>query len=579
MLRRIIYALSVAAILFAVTGIAVAQNPLFIPDTLGGPTYNLNVQKGNTNFFPSIITPTFGYNGNILGPTLIINKGDSITLNVTNNLTTSTTVHWHGFHIAPQYDGGPHQIIDPGKTWSPSFKMLNNAGTYWYHPHGENKTEIQVSKGLAGLIIVRDKTEASYKLPRKYGVDDFPVIIQTKAFDVLYQIATANHEDTLVVVNATVNPYLQVPKQLVRLRLLNGSTDRTYNLGLSDNRSFYLITTDGGLLSQPYPMTRLRLSTGERAEILVDFGNDTLGQQLFLISYSSELPTGIIGADSVGTSTIIIGEGYHTNYLNGADFSLMRFDVKAATANPVTTLPSVFAPVAIFDTLNVNAHRRIHFSADVVTFGDQAKVDGPFLMNDKSFHMDSVNIITYLNNKEIWTLTNSTMVAHPFHIHDIQFNILDINGAKPPPQYSGWKDVILVKPNDTVRFITKFTNFANKTVPYMFHCHLLHHEDEGMMGSFLVLDTNSTGVNQFESSGNLVIYPNPSSGNWIIKGAVSGEELNMELLNLEGEVIFQKTIGTDTQTIEIQNTDLEGGIYFLKIKNNSNYQIYKLIKN
>ena len=566
------------AIQLGTAGMAFSQNPLFIPDTLSGKVFNLTVQKGTKQFFTGINTPTFGYNGNILGPTLLINKNDSITLNVINTIGTSTTVHWHGFHIAPEFDGGPHQIINNNSTWSPSFRMLNNAGTYWYHPHGENKTEIQVSRGLAGMIIVRDKTEP-FALPRRYGVDDFPLILQTKAFDVLSQIATANHEDTLVMVNATVNPFLSVPKQVVRLRLLNGSSDRTFYVGLGDNRPFYIIATDGGLLSEPYQTNRIRISTGERVEILVDFKNDSLGKQIYLKSFASELPRGIIGADSVGTSTIVIGEGYHTNYLNGADFSLMRFDVKAATANPVTTLPSVFAPVAIFDTLNVNAHRRIHFSADVVTFGDQAKVDGPFLMNDKSFHMDSVNIITYLNNKEIWTLTNSTMVAHPFHIHDIQFNILDINGAKPPPQYSGWKDVILVKPNDTVRFITKFTNFANKTVPYMFHCHLLHHEDEGMMGSFLVLDTNSTGVNQFESSGNLVIYPNPSSGNWIIKGAVSGEELNMELLNLEGEVIFQKTIGTDTQTIEIQNTDLEGGIYFLKIKNNSNYQIYKLIKN
>ncbi len=578
MLRRIIYALSVAAILFAVTGIAVAQNPLFIPDTLSGKTFNLNVQKGITSFFPSINTPTFGYNGNILGPTLIINKGDSITLNVTNNLTTTTTVHWHGFHVAPQYDGGPHQIIDPNTTWSPSFKMLNNAGTYWYHPHGENKTEIQVSKGLAGLIIVRDKTEASYKLPRKYGVDDFPVIIQTKAFDVLYQIATANHEDTLVVINATVNPYLQVPKQMVRLRLLNGSTDRTYNIGLSDNRTFYLITTDGGLLSQPYPMNRLRLSTGERAEILVNFGGDSIGKQLYLKSYSSELPTGIIGADSVGTSTIVIGEGYHSNYLNGADFNLMRFDVKASTINPVTTVPVSFSPLDLFDTVNVNAHRQVHFSPDVATFGDQSRVDGPFMMNDKSFHMDSINIITYLNNKEIWTLTNSTMVAHPFHIHDIQFNILDINGSKPPPEYSGWKDVILVKPNDTVRFITQFINFANQTVPYMFHCHLLHHEDEGMMGSFLVLDTNSTAINTSRFGSNIVIYPNPSNGNWIIKGIEFDEKIDIELLNSQGQVIVQKPLYTDSKTIEIQNATLESGIYILKVKVRNNYRTYKLIK-
>ena len=143
-----------AAISFAAAGISYGQNPLFIPDTLSGTT-----------------TPTFGYNGDFLGPTLLMNKGDSVTLNVTNSLNTSTTVHWHGFHVAPENDGGPHQAILPGTTWSPSFKIRNEAATYWYHPHGEGKTEIQVSKGLAGLIIIRDSAEASYALPRTYGVD------------------------------------------------------------------------------------------------------------------------------------------------------------------------------------------------------------------------------------------------------------------------------------------------------------------------------------------------------------------------------------------------------------------------
>src|SRR3990172_4380460 len=266
----------VAAVFVAATFVSFSQNPLAIPDTLDGTVFNLSVQPGTTVFFPPYNTPTFGYNGSLLGPTLLINKGDSITLNVTNNITQRTTVHWHGFHVAPQNDGGPHQIIDTNTTWSPSFKMLNNAATFWYHPHGEGKTEIQISKGLAGMIIVRDSAEASYNLPRKYKVDDFPLIVQSKAFDLLYQVATATHEDTVMMVNGTMNPYLQVPKQVVRLRLLNASADRTYNFGLSDNSNFYLIATDGGMLSQPVPMNRLRLSTGERAEILVDFNAYTV---------------------------------------------------------------------------------------------------------------------------------------------------------------------------------------------------------------------------------------------------------------------------------------------------------------
>ncbi len=513
---------SVVAIVVAAAGFlavpCLAQNKLHIPDTLSGTTFNLNVQTGTQEFFAGKNTPTYGYNGNLLGPTLLINKGDNITLNVTNKLTQPTTVHWHGFHVAPENDGGPHQIIAPNTTWSPSFKMLNEAATFWYHPHGEGKTEIQISKGLAGMIIVRDAVEAALPLPRKYGIDDFPLIVQSKAFDVLQQIATATHEDSIMTVNGTINPYLQVPKQVVRLRLLNASADRTYYFGLSDNANFSLIASDGGLLAQPYQTNRVRLSTGERVEILVDFGKYTTGQQLYLKSYASELPRGIIGADSVGTLSIMMGEGYYENPLNGADFNILRFDVEIGTLNTIISIPSTLVNRTPLSESSVNAKHTIVFEPDTVTSGQEGFVDGPFFMNNNSFHMDSVNHVTYLNHTEIWTLVNKTLVAHPFHIHDIQFYVLDINGNPPPPQYAGLKDVILVEPKDTLRFITKFETFASSTVPYMYHCHLLHHEDEGMMGSFMVLDTIGTGISEPKATvQRLLVYPNPANTTILIQ--------------------------------------------------------------
>ncbi len=569
---------------FAITSMnfCFSQNVLFIPDTLSGTVFNLNVQTGTKTFFPGYTTPTYGYNGNFLGPTLLINKGDSITLNVTNNLAVATTVHWHGFHVAPEHDGGPHQSISPSTTWSPSFKMLNNASTFWYHPHGDTKTEIQVARGLAGMIIVRDPAEASYLLPRKYNVDDFPLIMQSRAFDVLYQIATATHEDSIMMVNGTINPYLQVPKQIVRLRLLNGSADRTYNLGLSDNTNFYLIATDGGLLSQPFQMNRLSLSPGERAEILIDLGSYSIGQQIYLMSYASELSRGITGADSVGNQQLLIGEGYYSNSLNGSDFNILRLDITATTINPVTSIPISFNPIIAMDTNDIDAYRHIHFSSDTSLFGLQAYVSGPFLLNNVLFNMDSINIITYLNNKEIWTLTNSTMVAHPFHIHDIQFLIIDINGTPPPPQYSGFKDVILVKPNDTVRFITKFETFANDMVPYMYHCHLLHHEDEGMMGAFLVLDTTATNIERVIHFDNIVsVYPNPSANFWTIKGNSTDTDLAIELYNIQGQIIYKSQIIKNKEAFlkVIDNTSLNKGLYYLKLSDKNKYKTFKLLKN
>jgi blue copper oxidase len=564
---------------FCFTGKLSAQNLLFIPDTLSGTVFNLNVQTGSKTFIGSNVTPTHGYNGNFLGPTLLINKDDSITLNVTNNLTTETTVHWHGFHVAPQYDGGPHQVIAPGTTWSPSFKMRNEASTFWYHPHGEGKTEIQVSKGLAGMIIVRDAVEATYALPRSYGTDDFPLIVQSKAFDVLYQIATANHEDSIVMVNGTIDAYLPVPQQVVRLRLLNGSSDRTYYFGLSDNSTFHVIASDGGMLSAPHATNRLRLSTGERAEILVDFSSYALGNQLYLMSYSSELPTGIIGADSVGTNSILISEGYYDNPLNGLDFNILRFDITAPTSNPVTTIPSSFNPKIPIPEANAVRTRNIHFSADTAFSGPQGFVDGPFLMNDTPFHMDSINIVTEINDTEIWELTNSTMVAHPFHIHDVEFYVLDINGNPPPPEYAGLKDVILVQPNDTVRFITQFTTFSNWFVPYMFHCHLLHHEDDGMMGTFLVVDSSTINVSEISvSSHNINVYPNPADDFLIIESQTPiTEPVHFTFYDVNGKIVFETQTQSMLSPVQLDVHVLAKGSYTLLIRTNERILVRKRI--
>ncbi len=547
-------------IYFISVGDVFAQNALFIPDTLTGPSLTLTAQTGTRQYYGTNNTPTYGYNGNILGPTLLLNDGDSVTLNVKNTLNQQTTVHWHGLHVAPQNDGGPHQIITSGATWSPSFKVRNEASTFWYHPHGEGKTEIQITKGLAGMIIVRDNIEKTYTLPRRYKIDDFPLIFQTKAFDVLYQFATANHEDTVVMVNATIKPFLQVPQQVVRLRLLNASSDRTYNFGLSDNSNFYLIASDGGLLSAPFQTNRVRLSTGERAEILVNLSTYSVGTQLYLKSFSSQLPRGIIGADSVGTASIVIGEGYYSNPLNGADFNLLRLDIVPQTTNPVLSIPSSFSPKIPLSTTGVNANRRIVFTPDTILSGQAGKVDGPFFMNNTPFHMDSINVVTFLDNKEIWKLVNKTLVAHPFHIHDIQFFVLDINGVPPPPQYQGLKDVILIQPGDSLRFITQFKTFANPYVPYMFHCHLLHHEDDGMMGTFLVIDPATVGLAEHTSIGPR-IYPNPSKETLYID-QMSAENVSVRIYDSNGTLILEDEAN---KTYKIDVSAWQRGLYFLQL--------------
>jgi blue copper oxidase len=548
-----------------------SQNPLLIPDALSGKVFNLTVQKGTKVFFPGFNTTTFGYNGNFLGPTLFLNKGDSVTINVSNNLPVDvTSVHWHGFHIPAKDDGSPYQVIPVGKTWSPSFRIRNNAGTYWYHPHIHPKSEIQIMKGLAGMIIIRDSAEASYNLPRSYGKDDFPIIVQTRIFDFFHQIATATHEDSILMVNGTMNPYLKVPKQVVRFRLLNASADRSYNFGLSSDAAFYVIASDGGLLEKPFATKRLALSVGERAEVLVDFTNDTIGQHTYLMSYASELPRGTIGADSVGTSKLIMQDGYYQNRLNGLDFNLIRFDVIAQTTNPVTTIPVSFAPIQKIPAALVNETRTITFYPDTITSGKQAYVDGPFLLNNKMFNMDSVNTISYLNNVEIWNLVNKTMVAHPFHIHDIQFFILDINGKLPPPPLSGYKDVVVVQPAETVRFITRFDDFADDSIPYMYHCHLLHHEDDGMMGAFLVLDTTGTPTAIDEipiASNSMSVYQNFTENEITIKTHSqrnsASEIFIVDILGKRQKDVFRGSLSPGENAFKLNIGNFKKGTYFV----------------
>lgn len=541
-----------------------AQNPLFIPNTLTGPVYNLAVDEATRQFFTGFNTATFGYNGDFLGPTLIMTRGDSITLNVTNNLSEATTTHWHGFHVPAKYDGGPHQVILPSETWSPTFRVLNQAATYWYHPHGDGQTERQISKGLAGLIMIRDSAEATYELPRTYGVDDFPLIVQSKAFDGFQQFVLATHEDSVMMVNGVIEPFLEVPGQVVRLRILNGSADRTFNFGLSDNSSFHVIATDGGLLEQPHTTNRLKLSTAERAEILVDFGNYSLGDSILLMSYASELPDGTIGADTVGQGSILMMEGYYDNPLNGADFSVIRFNVMDSTANPVRTIPTAFAPVPTFDQGAVSEIRSVLFKADTASSGPQGLVDGPFLMNDTPFDMDSINMVVNLNDIEIWVLTNETMVAHPFHVHDVQFRVLDINGSAPPAELDGLKDVVLVEPNDVIRIITQFTDYADNHVPYMFHCHLLHHEDDGMMGTFIVLDSTMMGTGGLRALP-LVAYPNPTSGSIVLRTASRLQELPFTVTDLSGRMLMRSTATVSSGQCEIHLSTLEAGFYVVTL--------------
>jgi bilirubin oxidase len=566
--RKITFTLPL--LFLGLSSLLTAQTALLIPDSLSGTIFDLNVAHSTYSFNNGNTASTMGVNGDILGPTLFFNKGDSVFLNVINNLNEATTMHWHGMHVSPENDGGPHSEISANTTWSPAFEVLDQATTFWYHPHLHEKTMEQVTKGVAGLIIVKDEEEAALVLPRTYGTDDFPLIVQDRSFDNNGDVRIQPLGDE-VMVNATFDAYLDVPAQVIRFRILNGSTERSYMFGFSDNRNYYQIGSDGGLLEAPVELNRVQLAPGERAEILVDF-SDQLSQTVNLMSYASELADNVPGAE--------IGPGAG-NILNGADFDMLEFRVTNPTSDPITTIPSSLVEHDIW-TENQAVRTRTK------TFENPSGPGEPFTIDGLLFDMAVINDTVIVEDIEIWELTNNSNSAHPFHIHDIQFYILDRNGVPPSANEQGLKDVVMVNSNETVRFITKFTDFTDDEIPYMYHCHILLHEDNGMMGQFLVIESqNATSTEQITSSEIPsttkleTSYPNPFNPSTTIQYSVEvSEDIEISIFNIQGQLVstlFSGRQSSGTHELIWNAEGVASGIYIVQLVTPSSNSTLKLL--
>ncbi|MBL4873617.1 MAG: multicopper oxidase domain-containing protein [Rhodobacteraceae bacterium] len=451
----------------------VHSKPLPIPPLLSGTksdgqtVFNLSMQKGVSQFVVGKETATYGYNGTYLGPALVMNKGDDVVINVTNNLGESTTTHWHGLHLPARMDGGPYSVIENGDTWTAQFKIMNEASTYFYHPHLLHNTAEQVYRGLAGLFIIRDPGNEP-DLPNQYGVDDIPLVVQDRSFNTDGSLRFSGEIEGVkgdkVLVNGGITPIFEAPAQFVRFRVLNVSNARIYNFGFSDNRKFYQVGTDGGSLESPVPLTKLLLAPAERAEILVDFSGQE-NQEVRLVSYSGEVAS--------------LSPFWMPDAQDNKTFDVLTINVKPATENAITTMPDRLSTIIPLQESQANVTRKLSLEFSIIGF--------KMTINGQSMDMNRIDQTVQLGDTEIWEFTNPSGMVHPFHIHDIQFQILSRNGELPPENERGWKDTVLVKQDETVRIIAKFDDFADPDIAYMYHCHILGHEDSGMMGQFLVV--------------------------------------------------------------------------------------------
>lgn len=559
-------------VLLAIIFSCFSQNPLFIPPILEGNKVDLHVQNGTMQFLAGGETATIGINGNYLGPTVILNQGDSVQLSVYNDLNEPTTIHWHGLHVPARLDGSPHNVIQAHTVWSPRIKVLDQAATYWYHPHLHGKTAEQVTKGAAGMIIVRDNQESTLNLPRNYGVDDFPVVIQSRAFDANNQFVVNTADDHTILINGTIDPILKVPAQIIRLRVLNGSTNRVYNIGFQGNHQFYQIASDGGLLDSPVALTRLMLAPGERAELLVNLSG-LKDQNLDLFSFGSELPNGIYGAVVPGSMGMGSIDGYSANILNGKNFKLLRLTVTGQTAQAVTTTPSKLFLIQKPDPSKSSVTRIFTLSVSGMGMGN---LSGPFLINGQTFSMDRINFSAKLGATEIWQISNQTAIAHPFHIHGLQFFITDIGGSQPDRSRQGRKDVVLVPAMQSVSLIMKFDDFSDPEIPYMFHCHMLLHEDDGMMGQFLVTGI-PTGLNTLVDDPVIRIYPNPFTDRLTVEASgVNPNSVTIEITNSLGQPCVHQKISGFPATLNTSN--LKAGVYAISFKYGDRLLIKKIIR-
>jgi len=536
-------------LLAACTNVKAQYNPLWIPDTLAGTTFNLTIRDTFTQILTGNQTITGGINGSFWGPTMIWNKGDVVHVNVNNQLTDTTTIHWHGMHLPALMDGGPHQPIAPFTTWSPYWKVDNNAALYWYHPHLHMMAQEQLEMGIGGMIIVRDPVESALALPRTYGVDDIPLALTDRKFDGLNQFVAASYGDSMMT-NGVVRAQHTIPAQVVRLRILDAAIERSYNIGFSDNRTFYVITTDGGLLNAPVAVTRFMVSAGERVEILVNCTGQN-GTTVDLKAFNSELNAQIPGGENFPTGAPL------ANALGHADFNILHLNIGAATTGAITTIPTTLTTNTFYPESSAVATRTVTISDSAIGPG------GPtFIINHKFFAMDDIDYHVPLDNTEIWEIKSTSGFGHPFHIHDVEFHILDINGAAPPAYQDGWKDVIFVPRNTTVRFIARFSDYSDSLKPYMFHCHIATHEDIGMMGQFVV-GNSPAGIMNSALNNKMKLYPNPVKGmlHFELEGNIIAAEAT--IINVRGQVAGSYVLNANHGELDV--SAFAKGLYFLRI--------------
>ncbi|NEQ53774.1 MAG: multicopper oxidase family protein [Leptolyngbya sp. SIO3F4] len=404
------------------------------------------------------------YNGQVPGPILEARAGDTIRLTLINQLDTPTNLHYHGLHISPTIDN-VFREVPPGERYTYEFQIPSNhpAVTGWYHPHYHLDVARQVFGGLAGPLVIRGELD---EIPELAQADEALLVLQD--FEATRQPVEPHalgkkwgREGQLLLANGQRNPIVTLPQNgLLRLRLINASASRIYQLQLQ-NHPWFLIATDRGAISVPSPLDTLQLSPGERAELLIPGQQEPGDYQLVSLPYNR----------GIGSMVESLGEAVEQMPgvvpLIQTNIATLRYQ-KSDYAEP-SPLPQVLIPVAALPTPATTREFVLNHGID----------EGPtgFIINDKSFDMNRIDTHVRLNQVEDWKIINKASIDHPFHLHTNRFQVIKRNGQ--PESLLAWKDTVSIKGYETVTLRVRFEDFVGRTV---YHCHILDHEDQGMMG-------------------------------------------------------------------------------------------------
>jgi len=428
--------------------------------TIGSTIFSFNGQRGNL----------FSYNQQIPGPRLEVSAGDRVRIRATNRLSESTNLHYHGLHISPQ-DSADNIFLElsPGETYTYEFTIPENhySTTAYYHPHLHGSVADQVFAGLGGIFVVRGELD---EIPEvKAAQEEF---IFLKDFD-LAQETRGRHsrmigrEGSTLTVNGEVNPSFTLPAGgLLRLRMVNASNARFYRLQL-ENHPFYLIATDAGAIASPRQLSELLLSPGERAEVLVKGDAESAEYRLLNLPYNR---VGMMGS-------AMMGEGMMGNR------GMMRNDNDSPQTLATLTysgevesqpLPETLIPVEGLPEPETVRELTLNHGM----FPGRGM---QFLINGQAFDPQRVDTRVTVGTVEDWIIRNTGTLDHPFHLHTNPFQVITRNGEAVRDR--AWKDTVLVPRGERIRIRIPFQDFAGKTV---YHCHILDHEELGMMGNIVM---------------------------------------------------------------------------------------------